>query len=66
MFDPLSPIYSELQRLQISEFTQLTVQIRQFVTAVTRNISDLEGRTRRSKLLRMLFLVKLGSLTILR
>ena len=69
MFDPLSPIYSELQRLQINEITpsfRETVQIRQFATAVTQNILDLEGRTWGSKLLRILFLIKLASLTILR
>ena len=55
-YNSFSPIYSELQLLQIREFT----------AAVTQNISDLEGRLWRSKLLRMSFLVRLGSLTILR
>ena len=55
MVDPLSPIYSELWRLQIHEFA----------TVVTQNIPDLQGRPWRSKLLRMPFLVRLVSLTIL-
>ena len=85
MVDPISPIYSELQRLQIHEIapcancTEIahgqTMQIREFATAATRNISDLdlfrileglEGQPWRSKLLKMSCLVKLESLTILR
>ena len=69
LFDPLSPIYSELllHRFLHRLFAPWrTVQFREFETAVTQNISDLEGQTWRSKFLRMLFLVKLASLTILR
>ena len=68
----LSPIYSELQRLKIHEFQGdlkkliQTMRIREFVTAVTRSISDLKGRPWKSKTLRMPYLVRLRSLTILR
>ena len=41
------------------------MQIREIATAVTQNILDLESQTWRSKLLKMPFLVNLGSLTIL-
>ena len=41
-------------------------EIREFATAIAQNISDLEGQPWKSKLLRMSFLVRLGSLTVLR
>ena len=57
MVDTMAHIF-ELQRLQIYECSSFkeTLQIREFVTAVTHNISDLEGRPWKSKLLRMPFL----------
>ena len=55
-----------MQITEITPFFREMVKIRIFETAATQNISDLEGQTWRSKLLRMLFLVNLGSLTILR
>ena len=54
--DPRIPIYSELQWWQI----------RENATAVTMNISNLKGRPWRSRLFRMLILVRLGKLTNLR
>ena len=39
-------------------------EIREFATAIAQNISDLEGQPWKSKLLRMPFLVRIGSLTI--
>ena len=71
MVDPLSQIYSELQRLEIHEFVPFcrdfeeSVQIREFASAVTQNKSVIDGRPWRSKLHRMSFSVRLGSLTIL-
>ena len=41
-------------------------EIREFETAITQNISDLECQPWKSKLLRMSFLVRLGSLKIIR
>ena len=41
-------------------------KIREFVTAITQNISHLEGHPCESKLLRMSFLVRLVSLIVLR
>ena len=52
---------------QISvQLTQEIVQIREFATAISQNISDLEGQSCKSKLLRMPFLVRLGWLKVLR
>ena len=70
MADPLSLIYFELWRLQIPEFpgslkNEDMVQILEFATAIAQNISDLKGQPYESKLLRMPFLVRLGSLTVL-
>ena len=42
------------------------LQIREFVTALALNIFDLEGESWKYKLLRMPFLVRLESLTVLR
>jgi len=41
-------------------------EIRAIATAIAQNISDLEGQPRESKLLRMSFLVRSGSLKVLR
>ena len=71
MVDHLWPIYSELQLMQIHEFAQILqnpyrkVQIREFPTAVTQNISDLKCRPWRLNLPIMLFLEILGSFMIL-
>ena len=46
--------------------SSINLQIREFSIAVTQNILDLEGRSWRSKLLRMLCFVKFRSLKILR
>ena len=68
MVDSLSPIYSELWHLQIPEFalfsnSLVTVssgyhEIREFATALTQNISDLESQPWKSKLFRMRFSVR--------
>ena len=42
------------------------VQICEFATAITQNLSDLDCQPWISKLLKMTFLVRLGSLTVLR
>ena len=42
------------------------VQFREFATTIAYNISDLEGQPWESELLRMPFLVRLGSLTVFR
>ena len=68
MDDPLGPICSEFRQLQIHKFAPFfrvtigTVQIREFATGVTQNVSKLENKLWRSKLLRIPFLVRLGSL----
>ena len=67
--DSLSLIYSELWRLQIHEFQgnlKKMVQICEFSTAINQNISNLESQTYKSKLLRMPFSVREGSLTVVR
>ena len=68
MVDSLNPIYSELWWLQIPEFalfrnSQVTVsssyrKIREFATAITQIISDLENQPLKSKLFRMLYSVR--------
>ena len=62
--------------LQIPEFemfrnSQVTdssdyPEIREFVTVITQNISDLESQPWFLKLFRMRFLVRIGSLTVFR
>ena len=42
------------------------IEIREFAIAIAQNTSDLESQPWKSKLLRMPFLVRLGSLTFLR
>ena len=69
IIEPKTKIYSELWRLQIHEFVpflQVTLDIREFTTVKAQNISDLEDQPWKSKLLRMPFLVRLESLTVLR
>ena len=55
-----------LANLRISGQLEEMVQIREFATAIAQNIFDLEGQPWISKLLRMSFLVRLGSLIVLR
>jgi len=61
-----SDIFMAVANLQISGYPEETVLIREFATAITQNISDLDGQLCKSKLLRMPFLVRLGSSTVLR